>query len=215
MEINTIGKSKGSFKPDEVRINLTFKARSRTYDEVLNIGNKSIDDFVNEVLIKLGFSKNDLQIRNLIVNEETKYNNQTNSYDLLGYLFESEALLKFPYDKDLIALFLKLINKRTNSPQFILNFGLIDEEKYRNELIEKAYLDSLDKATVIGEAANKKIVDVLKVSFQPLDNLYSSNTSFDTRLMYMKHDEINSFVNYLNPMDIELEEIVYSLFKAE
>lgn len=215
MEINTIGKSKGSFKPDEVRINLTFKARSRIYDEVLNIGNKSIDDFVNEVLIKLGFSKNDLQIRNLIVNEETKYNNQTNSYDLLGYLFESEALLKFPYDKDLIALFLKLINKLTNSPQFVLNFGLIDEEKYRDELIEKAYLDSLDKATVIGEAANKKIVDVLKVSFQPLDNLYSSNTSFDTRLMYMKHDEINSFVNYLNPMDIELEEIVYSLFKAE
>jgi len=126
MEITTIGRGVGKYIPDEVQINLVFQSRSSAYQTALTEGDKSIDEFVNEVLIKLGFNKNDLKIRNLIVREERKYNNQTGNTELIGYLFEANALLEFPYNKDLIALFLNLISKLTNPPHFTLNFGLND-----------------------------------------------------------------------------------------
>lgn len=216
MEITTIGKGKGSFVPDEVYINLFFRTRSKNYELVLNEGNKSIDEFVNQVLIGLGFTKNDLKIRNINVKEEKEYNNITKSYDLVGYLFEGDALLKFPYDKDLIALFLTLMAKLENPPQFNLEFGLMSEEQYKKELMEKAYQDALSQASIIANAANKKIIDTLKVSFQPLDEPFVSNTSFMSKnILYANENNVNDFVNYLNPINIEIEEILYGLFLAE
>ena len=216
MEITTFGKGKGSFVPDEVYINLLFRLRSNNYETVLNEGNKSIDDFVNQVLIGLGFTKNDLKIRNINVKEEKEYNNITKSYDLVGYLFEGDALLKFPYDKDLIALFLILMAKLENPPQFNLEFGLINEEKYKKELIEEAYQDALTQASIIANSANKKITDTLKVSFQPLDEPFVSSTDFTSKnILYANENNVNDFVNYLNPINIEVEEVLYGLFLAE
>ena len=216
MEITTIGRGKGKYVPDEVQINLVFQSRSIDYQTALTEGNKGIDEFVNEVLVKLGFNKNDLKIRNLIVREERKYNNQTGNNELVGYLFESDALLEFPYDKALITLFLNSISKLTNPPHFTLNFGLKNEEQHKNELLQKAYQDALNKAEVIAKSANKKVKESLKVSFEPLNQPFSSLSSFDSRnILYTNETNINNFVNYLNPVDIEVEEILYALFLAE
>jgi len=216
MEITTIGRGVGKYIPDEVQINLVFQSRSSAYQTALTEGDKSIDEFVNEVLIKLGFNKNDLKIRNLIVREERKYNNQTGNTELIGYLFEANALLEFPYNKDLIALFLNLISKLTNPPHFTLNFGLNDEEQHKNELLQKAYQDALNKAGVIAKSANKKVKEPLKVSFEPSNQPFSSLSSLDSRnVLYTNKSNIDNFVNYLNPMDIEVEETLYALFLAE
>lgn len=216
MEITTSGRGVGKYIPDEVQINLIFQSRSNDYQTALTEGNKSIDEFVNEVLVSLGFNNNDLKINNLTVREERKYNNQTGNNELVGYLFESDALLKFPYDKDLIALFLNLISKLTNPPHFTLNFGLKNEEQHKNELLQKAYQDALNKAEVIAKFANKQIKEPLKVSFEPLNQPFSSLSSFDSRnILYSNETNINNFVNYLNPMDIEIEETLYALFLAE
>lgn len=216
MEITTLGRGKGIYVPDEVQIHLLFQNRSKDYETVLNEGNKSIDDFVNQVLNGLGFTKNDLKIRNINVKEEKEYNNITKSYDLVGYLFEGDALLKFPYDKDLIALFLILMAKLENPPQFNLEFGLINEEKYKKELIEEAYQDALTQASIIANSANKKITDTLKVSFQPLDEPFVSSTDFTSKnILYANENNVNDFVNYLNPINIEVEEVLYGLFLAE
>lgn len=216
MEITTIGRGKGKYVPDEVQINLVFQSRSIDYQTALTEGNKGIDEFVNEVLVKLGFNKNDLKIRNLIVREERKYNNQTGNNELVGYLFESDALLEFPYDKALITLFLNSISKLTNPPHFTLNFGLKNEEQHKNELLQKAYQDALNKAEVIAKSANKKVKESLKVSFEPLNQPFSSLSSFDSRnILYTNETSIDNFVNYLNPVDIEVEEILYALFLAE
>ena len=216
MEITTIGRGKGKYVPDEVQINLVFQSRSRDYQTALTKGNKSIDEFVNEVLIKLGFNKNDLKIRNLIVREERKYNNQTGNNELVGYLFESDALLEFPYDKALITLFLNSISKLTNPPHFTLNFGLKNEEQHKDELLQNAYQDALNKAEVIAKSANKKVKEPLKVSFEPLNQPFISSSEFDSRnILYSNETNIDNFVNYLNPMDIEVEVTLYALFLAE
>jgi len=216
MEITTIGRGVGKYIPDEVQISLVFQSRSSDYQTVLTEGNKSIDEFVNEVLVSLGFNNNDLKINNLTVREEWKYNNQTGNNELVGYLFESDALLEFPYDKDLIALFLNSFSKLTDPPHFTLNFGLKNEEQYKNELLQKAYQDALNNAEVIAKSANKQIKEPLKVSFEPLNQPFNSLSSFESRnILYSNENNINSFVNYLNPMDIEVEETLYALFLAE
>ena len=215
MEITTIGRGKGKYVPDEVQINLVFQSRSSAYQTALTEGNKSIDEFVNEVLISLGFNNNDLKINNLTVREERKYNNQTGNNELVGYLFESDALLKFSYDKDLIALFLNLVSKLTNPPHFTLNFGLKNEEQHKNELLQKAYQDALNYAEAIAKAANKKIKEPLKVSFEPLNQPFISSSVLDSRnVLYANESNIDNLVSYLNPMDIEVEEVLYALFLA-
>lgn len=214
MEISTVGKGKASFTPNELKIRLQFKNYSEVYQTALTLGNDSIDEFINNVLIKLGFNKENLKFIELTVREERKYNNQTGINDLIGYVFEGEALLKTSYDKDLIALFLNLMSKVSNPPQFTLNFGLKDEEKYKKELLEKAYQDALKQAVIIANAANKEIKDTLKTSYEPLNQPFISSSSFSNReILYA--NESNNFINYLNPQDIEVEQVIYSLFLAE
>lgn len=216
MEITTIGRGKGSFVADEVQISLLFQNRSNNYETVLKEGNESINDFVNQVLLPLGFSKEDLETKNLIVKEERQYNHQTRVNELIGYLFESEALLKFPYDKDLIALFLNAVSRLNMPPQFTLNFGLINEEKYHDELLDKAYQDALRQAKVIIESSKKEVKDTLKVSFEPLNQPFISPSSFSSRnILLANENNFDNFVNYLNPMNIEIEEVLYVLFLAE
>ena len=214
MEIATIGKGKGSFKPDEMQIRLQFKSYSEDYQEALINGNNSIDEFVNKVLIGLGFNKEDLKFIDLTVREERKYNNQTGNNELIGYIFNGEGILKVSYDKDLIALFLSLMSKQSNPPEFTLNFGLKDEEKYKKELLERAYKDALRQAIIIANAANKEVKDTLKTSYEPLNEPFISSSSFSNReILYA--NESNNFINYLNPQNIEVEQVIYALFLAE
>lgn len=216
MEIITIGQSKMMVTPDKIGININFQNRSKSYEEALQKGTRSINEFIEQVLIPLGFTKNDLKTNNIGIREEKRYDNNTNTYEIIDYIFENNSLLEFPYDKDLLTLYLKQVSTLTNPPFFNIDFNLENEEFYKKQLIEKAYQDALEKAEIIANTVNKKIKEILKVSYEPLNQEFSSRTSLNSeQIMYTNYNNIDSFVNYLTPLDIEIEITLNYLFQAE
>lgn len=216
MEIITIGQSKMMVTPDKIGININFQNRSKNYEEALQKGTRSINEFIEQVLIPLGFTKNDLKTNNIGIREEKRYDNNTNTYEIIDYIFQNNSLLEFPYDKDLLTLYLKQVSTLTNPPFFNIDFNLENEEFYKKQLIEKAYQDALEKAEIIANTVNKKIKEILKVSYEPLNQEFSSRTSLNSeQIMYTNYNNIDSFVNYLTPLDIEIEITLNYLFQAE
>lgn len=216
MEIITIGQSKMMVTPDKIGININFQNRSKSYEEALQKGTRSINEFIEQVLIPLGFTKNDLKTNNIGIREEKRYDNNTNTYEIIDYIFQNNSLLEFPYDKDLLTLYLKQVSTLTNPPFFNIDFNLENEEFYKKQLIEKAYQDALEKAEIIANTVNKKIKEILKVSYEPLNQEFSSRTSLNSeQIMYTNYNNIDSFVNYLTPLDIEIEITLNYLFQSE
>lgn len=70
MEIIVQGKGTKYIKPNEVILNLTFTNKAKTYDAVLSDGIRSVNYFVEEILLKNGFSKDELKTRSFVINEE-------------------------------------------------------------------------------------------------------------------------------------------------
>ena len=132
MEIIVAGKCTNSFVPDEVRLNINFFVKGNTYEEVLNKGTLNVQLFIEEVLLKNNFKKDDMKTRSFIIKEEKKYNEITRNYDFDGYSFSQDAILKFDYNSNLMAniivaisnkLRLKLVNILNLERQFNLLFS--------------------------------------------------------------------------------------------
>lgn len=218
MEIIVEGKGINSFVPDEVRLNINFFVKGITYEETLNKGTLNVQLFIEEVLFKNGFKKDDMKTKSFIIKEEKKYNEITRTYDFDGYSFTQDATLKFDYNSNLMANIIVAISKFSNFLTCQINFGLKDEEKCRRTLLSSAYKDAENKAMIIAEAALKKLKCCQKVDFRPFTNDYVSNAMLGNEMMYAEKymkGAVQSIANNFTPEEIELTETLYCLWIAE
>lgn len=219
MEIITQGKGTDFFTPDQIILNINFNLKGKTYEEVLFEGTKTINDFVNELLLKKGFNKEDMKTRNFVIREETKYNEITRNYEPDGYSFSQNAILKFDYDKERLANMIEDISKLSNPPMSRINFGVKDEKDCRRKILAKAYKDAEEQAKAIAKAAGVTLSRCVKVDFKPFTEMYISNTSFDGDMMYRSEktsfSAASAITNTFTPEDIELTETLYCLWLAE
>ncbi len=215
MEIIVMGNGKKIITPDEVVLNLDFITKGYSYDEVLTNGSHNVKLFVNDILIPNNFKETDLKTRNYVIKEEKKYNNTRGEYIDDGYSYNQSAILKFDYDKEKMAKLMIEISKLANAPKSVVNFKVKDEEKYHKEVLNLAYQDAKDKALIIATSAGKTLKDPVKVSFQPFEEYSESQIDSDClyeRAMCIKTDDITST---FTPMDIEISENLYCIFRAE
>ena len=73
MEIIVEGKGNAFVTPNEVILNLNFYIKGPSYNEVLTLGVNNVQNFINELLIPLGFNVDDMKTRNIIIRAEEKY----------------------------------------------------------------------------------------------------------------------------------------------
>lgn len=218
MEILVEGKGSKYFTPNEITFNLNFVVKGNTYEEVLKTGSKSVEIFINEVLIKNGFAKEDLKTRSFVIREENKYNNETKNQEFDGYSYNQYATLSFDYNKDLLAILMEDISKLENPPTYQITFGLKDERKVRNEVLGLAYKNAEEKAYAIAQAAGKTLKRCTKVDSKPFDTVYISESNLDYSLM-SRAKTISNVADIITtsftPEDIEIIERLYCLWIAE
>ncbi len=218
MEIIVQGKGTDFFTPDQVIFNMNFFIKEQTYEGTLQNGVRSVQQFVDEILLKNNFKKEDMTTRSFVIREETKYNEVTRTYDFDGYSFSQMASLKFDYDKDLMATMMVEITKLENPPMLQIKFGLKEEEKSRKQVLVKAYQDAEEKAKAIAEASQKVLKICQKVDFKTIEPEYVSNTLMGSDIMYAEKvydGATQTIVNTFTPEDIELSEILYCVWIAE
>lgn len=217
MEIIVEGKAEEYFTPDEAILNINFTTKGYSYEEVLREGIKNVQRFVEKIVLKNNFRKEEMKTRNFVIREDTKYNKVTGEYDPDGYSFNQTASLKFDYNKELIANMIILLSKLDNAPNCQISFGIKDENDCRKSLLASAYQDALKKARDIADAAGKKLKDCEKVDFKPFSTDFISQAMLSTRLFEEEdcYEATDNFMNTFTPEDIKLEESLYCLWIAE
>ncbi len=218
MEIIVQGKGVEYFTPNEVTLSINFTTKGYTYEEVLREGTKNVQLFVEELIIKNNFKKEDMKTRNFVIREDTKYNKMTGQYDPDGYSFNQMASLKFDYNKELMANMMVSISKLNNAPMCQISFGIKDEKECRRNILAIAYKDAEDQAKAIAEASGKTLKYCQKVDFKPFTTDYVSQSRIGSDMMHVKkarYGEAQTIVNTFTPEDIELSETLYCLWIAE
>ena len=138
MEIIVEGKGNITVVPDQIVISLDFVTKGETYEEVLELGSRSVYDFIQNIMLPNGFSKEDLKTRSFVIREERRYDEITRKYLFDGYSYNQHGTIKFDYDKDLLARFMDALSKIANPPKAYINFGIKDEKLSRKETLKLA-----------------------------------------------------------------------------
>ncbi len=216
--LNIQGKGIEYFTPDEAILNINFYTKGQSYEEALTEGVKNVELFVNEILLRNGFNKNEMKTRSFIIREEKKYNEDTKSYEFDGYSFNQSAKLKFDYDKEKIANIMESLSKLNNAPACQINFGIKNVKECKRNILIKAYKDAEEQAQAIALASEKTLKQCMRVDFKPFTTEYTSQARFDSDLMYAKKANMGAtraIINTFTPEDIELSETLYCLWIAE
>ncbi len=218
MEIIVQGKGTEYFTPDEAILKINFYTKGQSYEEALKEGVRNVEIFVNEILLKNGFNKEEMKTRSFVVREDQKYNEATRNYEFNGYSFNQNANIKFDYDKDRIASIMESLSKLNNAPACQINFGVKNEKECKRNILSKAYKDAEEQAQAIALASGKTLKQCMKVDFKPFTTEYVSRAGFDSDLMYAEKASIGAaktITNTFTPEDIELSETLYCLWIAE
>lgn len=218
MEIIVQGKGVEYFTPNVVTLNIKFTTKGYSYEEVLREGIKNVQIFVNEILLKNGFEKEDMKTRSFVIQEDNKYNNITGKYEKDGYSFNQDAILKFDYNKELMAHLMVTLSRLENSPNCQVNFGIKDEKECRRKILDKAYKDAENQAEAIALAASKTLKYCQKVDYKPFTTEYTSRAMIGSDMMFADKNCIGAaqtIINTFTPEDIELTETLYCLWIAE
>lgn len=164
MEITVSGFAQQKVDPDQIELNFTFKNLQHLKDNALKNGTKTVQLFLNE-LTKLGFKKEDLITKSVVLREEFDYSNGKRT--LVGFSYNQFSTLKFDLNLELLST---LVNLSIKFEGVTCNaiFTLKNQTSYENKLFELAYLDAKQKAQTISKISGKVLDDCLKISTQPL-----------------------------------------------
>lgn len=209
IEIITNGFKRLSIKPDQVTMYLNFYLKKDDYEKVLEEGLAMVYNFFNILINKYNFQKEDLKTSNFTIVKETKYNEETKSFEDDGFSFNQNVELTFDYNLKLLSSLVEELAKYNYPINYSFSFGIKDIEQYRNELLTEAYKDALDKASIIANAAGKKVTDTLKV-----DNQNNNMVPFEMARLNVSNTISETFERIFTPKDILLEENLSCIFLA-
>lgn len=216
MDIVVMGKGKLNFKPDQIVINFDFNLKEKTYEKVLQLGTNVVENYLN-LLLNLGFKKEDFKTRSFRVSENREYDNVKRTYVSKGYVFSQSANIKFDYDMEKLAQLMEKTSSFDEAPAYSINFDIKDEKSAEAELLKLAYKDAEMQAKFIASASGKELKDCVKVSFEPFDEKLTSESRLGSNEMmcYAKSSAravSDSIQTVFVPEDVVVEKEVYCLF---
>ena len=224
MDIIVEGVGKKFYSPDEVEIKLDFYTRANSYESALENGIKNVENFINDVLEKMGFNKEIMKTRSFRVYEEKQYDYDRKKYIKLGYAYTQQANIKFDYSMNIIAEFMDMVSKLNNPPKYHLSFNVKDIKGCKDEVLAEAYNKAKEKAETIAKAAGKELKECVKTNFIPFEESIVSRSSLNSQDMYMEKEQSFGASNFdmakktgvqdtiFTPEDIEITETLYCLW---
>lgn len=219
MEIIVEGTGEKFFTPDKVIYNINFHSLGDTYESALYNGTEDVQIFIDKILLKNNFVKEDLKTRSFAVREEKKYDKEKDTYINCGFSYSQEAMLSFDYDKTLVSKLLSEISALANSPRCDITFSINNLKECKNLILELAYKDAENKAKAIAKAAGVSLKECKKIDFRPFSTSYMPDldvSPFEGAKGAIYSASLpDKFANTFTPEDIKLSETLYCLWIAE
>lgn len=232
MDIIVEGIGKKYYTPEEVEIRLEFYTMEDSYEKALERGTKDVEIFIDDVLVEMGFSKEELKTRSFKVYEETRYDYDKKKTISLGYAYTQNGTMKFEYSIEKMAEFMDRVSKMKNPPKYYLSFNVKDVKQSKKEALAEAYNEAKAKAEAIACSAGKSLKECVKIDFRPFAEKVISNSSFNSNdlMLDMMFEEDSAPVmskkmraskaqeaiqTIFTPEDIEISETLYCLWVTD
>lgn len=215
MDIIITGNSKREYMPDETEIKFTFNQKSKSYEEVLDAGTKSVEEYLN-FLLGLGYKKEDFRTENMRVSEDKEYNGTTKKYETIGFVFSQTINLRFDYDIKKLANLMEMTSKLDNAPLYTVSFDVKNKDKIKYELYTDAVTDAKNQAEILARASGMKLVCPVSVStdLNMINYECYSETRFDGARL-CKTSASNSIQNTFTPENVVVESSLKVIWRAE
>ncbi len=217
MDIIVQGTGEITVKPNKITLLFDFRTKDKIYKNVLKNGVENVETYLN-LLIKLGFSKEQVKTRSFKVSEDRIYNEKTRKYISDGFLYTQNARLEFDYDMDKLSELMEKTSKISNPPSYKIDFSVKDDKKLEEELLANAYKEAEFQAKAIAKACGKtKTITCKKVSFEPFDEKLNSETRYEgmAKMAASFDRSVSESVQHIFiPEDIKAKTTIYCLFEV-
>lgn len=214
MEILVKGEMVKTFKPDQIEINYAFNYKDQSYEKIIELGTKAIENYVN-LLERLNIKRQDFKTTFFRVEEDKVYNENLKTYELKGYKYVYDAKLTLKYDMKKLEEIILNTAKLGDFVSYRINFTLKDRNAADSELLAGAYKNAKIQADSIAKVAGLQISKCLKTSFQPLERDFYSRNAYESSRASVQFAKSADFQNIFIPEDIEVEREIYCVFLAE
>ena len=219
MDIMVEGRASRFFKPDQVSMNINFYVKEDSYEKVLKKGVESVEVFIDKILKKFDFTKEDLKTRSFNIREESRYDIENKKSVFDGFSYSQSASLTFEYDIKRVSEMMEAISKLEIAPRYQINFSLKNLANAKSLVLADAYSKAEEKAKMIALAAGKKLKDCIKVDFRPFEERVISQARMDDAMMssevVAKRSTSEAIQNIYTPSDVEVAETLYCLWITE
>ena len=219
MDIMVEGRASRFFKPDQVSMNINFYVKEDSYEKVLKKGVESVEVFIDKILKKFDFTKEDLKTRSFNIREESRYDIENKKSVFDGFSYSQSASLTFDYDIKRVSEMMEAISKLEIAPRYQINFSLKNLANAKSLVLADAYSKAEEKAKMIALAAGKKLKDCIKVDFRPFEERVISQARMDDAMMssevVAKRSTSEAIQNIYTPSDVEVAETLYCLWITE
>ena len=216
MDIIVQGIGEKNFKPNVIKLSFEFRTKESNYEKALEEGIKSVEKYFN-LLTSMGFDTKEVKTKSFRVYENTKYNESTRKYDPDGYMFNQSAVLSFDYDIKKMSVLMEETSKQECPPTYRISFEVKDDKAVEEEIIALAYKEAEFQANAIAKASGKTVKGCVKVSFDPFDGNYVSNTRYDMseRCFAKASCASEAIQTVFVPEDVTVSKELYCQFVAE
>lgn len=195
--------------PEMVELNLKVSYTNMDYstcsDSLLIITGKVSDRFIEN-----GITKEKIRIAGIALNENYTYESGTRVKN--GFVGNTKIEIRDSYSQNFVESIFKSIGSLEFTIDYNVSFSLSEpqKEKLRRLSLEKAIIDAKEKAELIAEQNNLKLVKINRVDFQDnagfWDNEY--DLAFEEELIPItRREDIYSNIE-LNPKEISIVKTV-------
>jgi uncharacterized protein YggE len=223
-------KANGTYKqmPDQMVLDFNLSYLEKNYEDAVKLSAIKVEDFI-DWLLKNGIKKEEYHTLGFHIEESYKnvdtgkvdeFNRKVTKRVLEGYRYTQSIEVKIDFNLDLLRGLMLDISNMSFPPRLSLNFAIKDMENAKSLALKDAYEKCKEKAKILADISNKKIVDCVEINLHVDSNyqVYECNSVMKARnsLETMEASVDNNFFDYkkiINPEEIVVTDSVVTIWE--
>ena len=178
-KIKIVGEAVRKIKCNAMRVELTFFQEQDELNNAIKKMMEEVEIFI-KVLNKKGIETNQLHLSE----DDINYDEDENEL----FMVTRSIVLYFSFDMSLCDFILNVIEKKQLNVRMDIQYYHTDEKKMKQELMKEALLDAKEKAELLAQTLNQRIIGVESMVDDGYYD-YDDDESFITRPI-LGYDEI-------------------------
>ena len=210
--IRVTGKGKLSVKPDTIRLRINMEGIYPEYAVTLQKSSEIVE-LLKDLVEKQGYERKEL--KTLYFNIDTEYESyqaKDKSWKrrFQGYKYVHRMKIEFPADNQRLGKMLYALAHCPVSPEFSIEYTVADPEASKNELLGNAVKDSMKKASVLADASDVKLGEIINIDYSWGEIDFVSKPLQEMSLRCCEPDESysSSYDMDIEPDDIDITDTV-------